>query len=61
VAADNDDKELFTFTCTSDYATVANELDILKSKLGTSLAVMPLTTTVLTAQSSPITGPLSKK
>jgi gag-polypeptide of LTR copia-type/GAG-pre-integrase domain len=37
VAADDDNNKLFTFTCTSDYAAVANGLDILKSKLGTCI------------------------
>jgi len=34
VAVDDDDNKLFAFTCTSDYATVAKDLDIPKSKLG---------------------------
>jgi hypothetical protein len=37
VATDSDDKELFVFTCMSDYAAVANELDVPKSKLGTCI------------------------
>jgi hypothetical protein len=35
VAADDDDKELFAFTCTSDYANVAENLQVPKSRLGT--------------------------
>ena len=34
VAADNNEKELFMFTCTSDYVAVADELNLPKSKLG---------------------------
>jgi hypothetical protein len=35
VTADNKEKELFAFTCTSNYAAIADSLDVLKSKLGT--------------------------
>ena len=35
VGTDDDDNEMFAFTCSSDYADVASSLDILKSKLGT--------------------------
>ena len=35
VGADDDENEMFVFTCLLDYADVANGLDILKSKLGT--------------------------
>ena len=37
VAADNEEGALFAFTCTSDYAAVADKLDIPKSKLGTCI------------------------
>ena len=37
VAADDEEGDLFAFTCTSDYATVADELDLPKSKLGTCI------------------------
>ena len=33
-AVDNNDKELFTFTCTSDFANVAEALKVPKSQLG---------------------------
>ena len=36
VGADNDKNDMFAFTCLSDYADVANSLDILRSRLGTS-------------------------
>ena len=35
VAADNEENEMFAFTCTSDYTAVADDLDVLKSRLGT--------------------------
>ena len=34
---DNDDKELFTFTCTSDFANVTEALQVPKSQLGTCI------------------------
>ena len=34
VAADNEEGALFAFTCTSDYAAMAQKLDIPKSRLG---------------------------
>jgi hypothetical protein len=37
VTADDEEKELFMFTCTSDYAAIADNLDVLKSKLGTCI------------------------
>ena len=37
VAATNDEEDLFAFTCTSDYATVAEKLQVPKSKLGTCI------------------------
>jgi hypothetical protein len=37
VAVEDDDKDLFAFTCTSDYAAVAEDLDLPKSKLGTCI------------------------
>ena len=37
VAATNEKEELFAFTCTSDYATVAEKLQVPKSKLGTCI------------------------
>ena len=36
VGADDDKNDMFAFTCLSDYADVANSLDILRSRLGTS-------------------------
>lgn len=36
-ADDNDENKLFAFTCTSDHATIADDLDIPKSKLGTCM------------------------
>ena len=35
VAVKDDENELFTFTCTSDYAAVVEKLNLSKSKLGT--------------------------
>ena len=37
VAVNDDENKLFAFTCTSDYVTVTNMLDIPKSKLGTCM------------------------
>ena len=37
VAAADDDKELFAFTCTSDFANVAEALHVPKSRLGTCI------------------------
>jgi hypothetical protein len=37
VTVDDDDKDMFAFTCTSDYAAVAEKLDVPKSKLGTCI------------------------
>jgi GAG-pre-integrase domain len=37
VAANDEDNELFTFTCTTDHAAVADILDVPKSKLGTCI------------------------
>ena len=37
VAADDDKRELFAFTCTLDYAAVVDNLDVPKSKLGTCI------------------------
>src|SRR6202522_4108982 len=37
VAVNDEDEELFAFTCSSDYATVAQKLDVLKSRLGTCI------------------------
>ena len=37
VAVDDNDKELFAFTCTSDYANVAEALQVPKSWLGTCI------------------------
>jgi hypothetical protein len=37
IGADNDENDMFTFTCLSDYADVANGLDIPKSRLGTCM------------------------
>ena len=37
VTADNDENELFVFTCTSNHAAIAEVLDIPKSKLGTCI------------------------
>jgi hypothetical protein len=37
VAANDEEKKLFTFTCTSDYAVIADKLDVPKSKLGTCI------------------------
>ena len=37
VAADNEEGALFAFTCMSDYAAMAQKLDIPKSKLGTCI------------------------
>ena len=37
MAATNDEEELFAFTCTSDHATVAEKLQVPKSKLGTCI------------------------
>ena len=34
VAADNEEGALFAFTCTSDYAAMAQTLDVPKSRLG---------------------------
>ena len=34
VAVDNEENELFMFTCTSNYVAVADKLDVLKLKLG---------------------------
>jgi Reverse transcriptase (RNA-dependent DNA polymerase)/gag-polypeptide of LTR copia-type len=36
-AADEDDKEFFAFTCTSDFANVAEALQVPKSRLGTCI------------------------
>jgi gag-polypeptide of LTR copia-type len=36
-AVDDDDKELFAFTCTSDFANVAEALQVPKSRLGTCI------------------------
>ena len=36
-AVDEDDKELFTFTCTSDFANVAKAIQVLKLRLGTCI------------------------
>ena len=36
-AADDDDKELFAFTCTSNFANIAEALQVLKSWLGTCI------------------------
>ena len=35
MAADEEDTEMFAFMCTSDYAAVAETLQLPKSKLGT--------------------------
>ena len=35
--ADNNKDELFAFTCTSDYANVAENLQVLRSKLGSCI------------------------
>ena len=35
MAADKEDTEMFAFMCTSDYAAVAETLQLPKSKLGT--------------------------
>ena len=37
IAVDNEENELFAFTCTSDYMAMADKLDMLKSKLGTCI------------------------
>jgi hypothetical protein len=37
VAADDDEKEMFAFTCTSNYVAVTENLDVLKLKLGTCI------------------------
>ena len=37
VTVDNDENELFAFTCTSDYVAVTNTLDVPKSKLKTCM------------------------
>ena len=37
VKKDEESDELFAFTCTSDYAEVANSLNVPKSKLGTCI------------------------
>ena len=37
VAVDDEENELFTFTCTSDYVAVADKLDMPKLKLGTCI------------------------
>jgi hypothetical protein len=37
VATDDDKKKIFAFTCTSDYMTVTDDLDLPKSKLGTCI------------------------
>ena len=37
VAVNDEDEELFAFTCSSDYATVAQKLDVPKSRLGTCI------------------------
>ena len=35
LAADNNETEMFTFTCTTDHVALASDLDLPKSKLGT--------------------------
>ena len=35
IAADDDEKDMFAFTCTSDYAAIAETLDVPRSRLGT--------------------------
>ena len=37
VAVDNDNKELFAFTCMSDFANIAKALQVPKSRLGTCI------------------------
>jgi hypothetical protein len=37
VVADDDNSELFTFTCTLDYVALANSLDVPKPRLGTCI------------------------
>jgi hypothetical protein len=37
VAVEEEKNKLFAFTCTSDYVAVADELDVLKSRLGTCI------------------------
>jgi hypothetical protein len=37
VAADDNKRKLFVFTCTSDYSAIANKLDVPKSRLGTCI------------------------
>jgi hypothetical protein len=37
VTTDNDERELFMFTCTSDYSAIMNKLDVPKSRLGTCI------------------------
>jgi hypothetical protein len=37
VVADDDNSELFAFTCTLDYITLANSFDVPKSRLGTCI------------------------
>ena len=37
VAVDNEENELFAFTCTSNYVAVADKLDMPKSKIGTCI------------------------
>ena len=36
-AVDEDDKELFTFTCTSNFSNVAKAIEVPKSRLGTCI------------------------
>jgi hypothetical protein len=37
VAIDNKEGDLFAFTCTSDYAAATEKINVLKTKMGTSI------------------------